>query len=81
MNFAGTVRELRTERARVAERLDKLDEAIAALRTLTGSGRRIRLGRTRVGKRHLSAAARRKIAAAQRARWAKWKAKHRKKLG
>jgi hypothetical protein len=78
MNFARTVRELQNERAGVAERLDKLDEAIAALRTLTGRGRRIGPGRTRVGKRHLSTAARRKIAAAQRARWAKWKAKHRR---
>lgn len=49
---------------------DKLDRAIAALSEAgsgTGSGKRV--------KRRLSAAARKRIADAQRARWAKFKAK------
>jgi hypothetical protein len=51
--------QLKTERT-------KLDRAIAALTGITGGGN---------GKRTLSLEARRKIAAAQRARWAKVKAK------
>jgi hypothetical protein len=47
---------------------DKLDRAIAAL---SGVGRSSGGG----GRRKLSAAARERIAAAQRARWAKFKAK------
>jgi hypothetical protein len=52
------------------EERDKLDRAIAALNGVGGK----RSNRTR-RKRILSAAARAKIAAAQRARWAKFKAK------
>jgi hypothetical protein len=52
-----------------AER-DKLDRAIAALSGV-GGGK----GGSRTGKRTLSAAARKRIADAQRARWAKFKAK------
>jgi len=48
---------------------DKLDRAIAALSGISGKGSATR------GKRKLSAAARARIAAAQRARWAKFKAK------
>jgi hypothetical protein len=53
--------------AQLKQERDKLDQAIAAL---SGVGR---AGRT--GKRTLSAAARKRIADAQRARWAKFKAK------
>jgi hypothetical protein len=50
---------------------DRLDTAITALSGITGTGGG---GRAR---RKLSAAARERIAAAQRARWAKFKAKKR----
>lgn len=50
---------------------DKLDRAIAALSGFAGTSRRSR----KTGKRKLSAAARKRIADAQRARWAKFKAK------
>jgi len=56
-----------------AER-DRLDKAIQAL---GGTGRglgRPKIGNGRRGRRHLSAAARRKIAMAARRRWAKAKA-------
>jgi len=46
---------------------DKLDGAIAALSGVGGAGR--------TAKRRMSAAARKRIADAQRARWAKFKAK------
>ena len=59
------VRELEQQRARID----------AALRALTGVLHpRATRGTARLGGRSLSAAARRRIAAAQRARWARFKA-------
>src|SRR5438552_12283082 len=62
-NLAGVVQQLQQERSRVAGELQRLDSALAALNG-AGPGRR-------TGTRTLSAAARARIAAAQRARWAK----------
>lgn len=56
--------------AQLKKERDKLDRAIAALSQGSTRGRR---GST--GKRRLSAAARQRIANAQRARWAKFRAK------
>jgi hypothetical protein len=67
-NLAEVLKELEQERSR-------LDQAILAIGSLV---RKNGAGGTRQGKRAkrtLSITARRKIAAAQRARWAKWKAK------
>jgi hypothetical protein len=64
--LATIVQQLQQERARID----------AALRALTGAS--TTRGTTRTGRRTMSAAARRKIAAAQRARWAKWKAAKKK---
>ena len=62
-DLRAVVEQLKAERT-------KLDKAITALSGLDGSSNRaVR------GKRKLSAAARARIAAAQRARWAKFKAK------
>jgi hypothetical protein len=63
-NLAGVVQQLRKERDQAARVVERLDAALAALNSAsygrkTGTGRR------------LSAAARERIAAAQRARWAK----------
>jgi exonuclease VII small subunit len=60
------VQELKRER-------DRLDAAIRALTSVNGSGRGNHSGSS--GKRRLSAAARQRIAAAQRARWARIRAK------
>jgi hypothetical protein len=68
MNLADVVKDLRIERGRLANELERVDAALAALGSLNGrkvNGRRKR--------RTMSAAARAKIAAAQRARWAKVK--------
>ena len=65
-NLQGIVQQLKQER-------DRLDAAIRALASLDGAGGPTR--RAGSPRRTLSAAARRKIAAAQRARWAKIKAK------
>ena len=59
-NLSAVVTQLKAERA-------KLDRAIAALNGSTT--------RNGTGRRKLSVAARKRIAAAQRARWAKYKAK------
>ena len=58
--------------AQLKKERDKLDRAIAALSGLGGKS-----GGGRTGRRRLSVAARKRIADAQRARWAKFKAKKR----
>jgi hypothetical protein len=73
-NLSKTVNELRSERTRLARELDQLDQAISVLSGLGKGG-----GGRRGGKRRLSAAARKRIADAQKARWAKWKAKQQKR--
>jgi uncharacterized protein (DUF342 family) len=62
------MKTLRAERAHTRKELKKLDKVISALRELSTNSTP-----TRNGKRHrMSAAARRKIGAAQRKRWAKF---------
>jgi hypothetical protein len=63
MNLAGVVQQLRKERDRAARTVEQLDAALAALTGVSGKGTGTM--------RRLSAAARARIAAAQRARWAK----------
>ena len=65
MKLSGIVQQLRNQRNRIEAELERLDLALAALANLDGRVNQIR--RTR----NLSAAGRRRIAAAQRARWAK----------
>jgi hypothetical protein len=72
-NLSKTLNDLRAERSRLSRELDQLEEVISVLTGLD------RVGGRRGGKRRLSAAARKRIADAQKARWAKWKAKQQKK--
>jgi hypothetical protein len=67
-NLSGIVRELRKERQRASAQIERIDAALAALGGLNSKVR------VRGKRRTMSAAARRKIAAAQRARWAKVRA-------
>src|ERR1039457_4221671 len=60
------LQELRGERSGTQLRLEKLNQVISAIESLNGSG-------TRRPKRIISAASRRKMAQAQRARWGKTK--------
>jgi len=69
--LSGTVKTLEVQRAQIQKDLAKLDKAIAALRGLSGSNSATN-GRPK--RRTMSAAARRKIAKAQKARWAKFRA-------
>jgi len=83
-NLANVVQQLQKERNQAQRRIEHLDEALKALAGLGGVRGRVvaRVGRAQMpGKkrRTMSAAARKRIAAAQRARWAKWKAARRNK--
>jgi|SRR6185437_6762950 hypothetical protein len=80
-NLSRALNELRQERSRAEREVERLDNAISVLQGLVGgnhlgsparSGHTARMGRPR---RRMSAAGRRKIAAAQRARWAKLRAR------
>jgi hypothetical protein len=68
-NLSGVVQQLTAERDRAAREVEQLDAALAALNGSHG----IRTGTRGV----MSAAGRARIAAAQRARWAKVKASNR----
>jgi hypothetical protein len=61
------VKQLKAERDRVAKQLSGMDAALRAFANVYTDGQPIRK------RRKLSLAARRKIAAAQRARWAKFR--------
>jgi hypothetical protein len=67
-NLKQVFKELEKEKKRAQTELERLEEAIFAFGKLFGK-RATKVGRT------MSAAARKKIAAAQRARWAKLKRK------
>jgi hypothetical protein len=67
-NLAGVVRQLRRERDQAARTVEQLDAALAAL---NGGSHGKRTGT----RSRLSAAARARIATAQRARWAKLRGK------
>jgi hypothetical protein len=81
-NLATVVQQLKKERDQSLKRVEQLDQALKALtgvstmRTTTGRRGRVRAS---AKPRTMSTAARRRIAAAQRARWAKWKAAQRSK--
>jgi hypothetical protein len=74
-NLTGALQQLRAERKQVQSQVEKLDTAIAAIESLNGTGpfaqaiqpTRITSAPTRI----ISAASRRKMARAQKARWAK----------
>lgn len=78
------VKELESERSRLERELERVNAALSALASLNshgrGRGRRRVAGRRTVRpQRHMSAAARRRIAAAQKARWAKLRQERLKK--
>ena len=81
-NLSRVINELRRERDRLSGEVERLDNAIAALDHIGGSSSGHRAGGARQGRRprrKLSAAARARIAAAQRARWAKVRGRAEKK--
>jgi hypothetical protein len=72
-NLSAVVRQLKEARTKAARDVSRLDAAIAALNGVDHNAD----AATRP-KRVMSASARRRIATAQRARWAKWKKQQRK---
>ena len=70
-NLSQVLSELQNEKTRMQREVQRLDSAIAAISGLVGGGG-ARRGVQQ--KPRLSAAARRRIAAAQRARWARVRA-------
>ena len=80
LNLRKVVQQLKNERARTQAKLDQLDTALKVLGEVGTTGSRTAGRRTTSGNRRpMSAAAKKRIAAAQRARWAKWKAAQKKK--
>jgi hypothetical protein len=71
--LSSLVTELRTERDRAQKEVEQLNAALAALGGLGHASGASPHGRAVKKRRPMSAAARKGIAAAQRARWAKWK--------
>ncbi len=71
-NIAKAIVRLREERRDAQNQVQKLGEAISVLEKLTrSSGAGMRAGAPHRAKRVLSAAGRRRISLAQKARWAK----------
>ena len=70
LDLTGTLKTLTGERAQVLKELSKLDKAIAVIQELAGINS---TSNGNFSKRTISAAARRKMAIAQKARWAKVK--------
>jgi hypothetical protein len=69
-NLSGALQQLRAERKQAQAHLEKLDQAISVVESLNGSGT---FGKANQPTRIISAASRRKMAQAQRARWARAK--------
>jgi hypothetical protein len=72
IEVSDTLRLLKNKRNQISKELGDLDKAITALQELEGSGS---ASNGTFKKRTLSVAARKKIAAAQKLRWAKVRAK------
>jgi hypothetical protein len=67
-NLGGALQQLREERKQAQSHLEKLDTAISVIESLNGSGS---FGKAAQPTRIISQASRRKMAQAQRARWAR----------
>jgi hypothetical protein len=67
-NLNRALQELRAERSRTRLQVEKLDQAISVIESLNGSGTSDNANQP---KRVISAASRRKMALAQKARWAR----------
>jgi hypothetical protein len=68
-NLSSALQQLRAERKHAQSHVEKLDQAISVIESLNGAG----IGTTNQPGRIISAASRRKMARAQRARWARAK--------
>jgi len=71
VNLARVIKDLRAERTRAQKEVDRLEKAIGALQKLVGNPGRHAQENEAGERRRLSAAARKRISRAQKARWAK----------
>lgn len=80
LNLSKVVGQLKKEREQTQAKLVQLDTALKVLGEIrtTGPGAKGRRVRS-VSRRTMSSAAKKRIAAAQRARWAKWRAAQKNK--
>ena len=67
-NLSGALQQLRAERKQAQLQVEKLDQAISVIESLNGSGA---VQQTNQPTRIISQASRRKMARAQKARWAR----------
>jgi len=67
-NLTGALQQLRAERKQAQARVESIDQAISVIESLNGSGTVLHANQAG---RAISAASRRKMAEAQRARWAR----------
>jgi hypothetical protein len=80
LNLSKVVRQLKHAREQTRVKLAQLDTALKVLGEVASTGPKANGRRNTAGKRRpMSAAAKKRIADAQRARWAKWKAARKKK--
>ena len=80
LNLSKVVGQLKKERAQIQARLVQLDIALKVLGGVGASGSGANGRRRRSANRKpMSASAKKRIAAAQRARWAKWRAAQKNK--
>jgi hypothetical protein len=70
------LKDLRAERETLQTQLRRLDSAVAALQGLVHPNSSRQSRRVATTRRPVSLAARRRMAAAQKTRWAKWKSEH-----
>jgi hypothetical protein len=78
LNLKNALQELREERQRAQIEIDTLDQIISGIESLNGVGASHESGRPT---RFISAASRRKMARAQKARWASVRSKAQSKSG
>src|SRR5207249_10837920 len=71
VNLAQVIKDLRVERSRAQKEVDRLEKAIGALMKLAGNPGRHAQENEKGQRRRLTAAARKRISRAQKARWAK----------
>ena len=70
-DFSRVLRQLRTNKTQTEQQLKKLAQAITVLEEISGEKSGVRASRQTISRRKVSKSARKKMAAAQRARWAK----------
>jgi hypothetical protein len=75
-DFSGVVQQLQNQKVELESQLQKVTSAVEALKGMGNKNGALRVasGSSRV----ISVAARKRIAAAQKARWAKWRANNKK---